>query len=218
MTVAAFNAAFNLWQSNCNFEILVSALSTLAMHGFGAVTVFRNAPTIMNMINDAHRAMDRAHINLPNWLARATHVPIGFNPFQGPARSLADAHSTSSSSSSSGPIVLTHPPHGLNYVPPVLNYAPIRPARPGRPLAIDNWLPKAPAPAQGPPKPKLLVPKHTTSKQTMLHGVPPPPRVVPPRPNASGSGRKKKKVETIETKKALMPYFDIMDDPYFIKV
>ena len=35
-------------------------------------------------------------------------------------------------------------------------------------------------------------------------------------PAVRGTGRKKK--ETIATKKALMPYFDIMDDPYFIKV
>ena len=47
------------------------------------------------------------------------------------------------------------------------------------------------------------------------------PQHVPPPPKAKASARgrgKKKKIETIETKKALMPYFDIMDDPYFIKV
>ena len=37
-------------------------------------------------------------------------------------------------------------------------------------------------------------------------------------PKATRGSGKKKKVETIETKKAPMPYFDIMDDPYFIKV
>ena len=68
---------------------------------------------------------------------------------------------------------------------------------------------------------KLLQPPPAAGpKETTYRPAPVPPkavRVVPPRPKTTGSG-KRKKTETIETKKALMPYFDIMDDPYFIKV
>ena len=74
------------------------------------------------------------------------------------------------------------------------------------------------------------------SKAMVMPALRPPPPKHPPatRPKAAtvhiahaildqgprredGAGKKKKK-ETIATKKALMPYFDIMDDPYFIKV
>ena len=249
-TLESYEHAFALWQSACHRQILVSVFRDLATHGLGAVSVVRLTPRIMRMINDAHDAMGHVNINLPNWMTHGTgpgHAPAGFNPFQGTARSIGETPG----SSSSGPDVLLHPPHGLNYVPQ-------RPARPKtadtylphqnpsgppkRPLLVpkhttakQTMLPGANPPdttskqtmLQPPPRP-LLVPKHTTSKQTMLiPGVPPPakvvpprvvpPRVVPPRPKATGSG-KRKKVETIETKKALMPYFDIMDDPYFIKV
>ena len=209
ITVAAFNEAFRLWQSNCNQEILMSALNSLAMNGFGAVTVVRLTPRIVQMMTHADRAITHVHNNLPNWITHAIgpgHAPAGFNAFHGPAHSLAD---DPSSSSSSGPLVLPHPPHGLNPVPlPAPDLAPgfaSRIAASKANAVSGSWVRSG----------EHGVPTRAMAKTNMYswpQHVPPPPKA-----SARGSG-KKKKIETIETKKALMPYFDIMDDPYFIKV
>ena len=143
--------------------------------------------------------MEHAQMNLPNWLTHATHAPVGFNPFQGPARSLADTPPTSSSSSSSGPIVLTHPPHGLNYVP----------WRPARPKAIDNWLQHPPPPGSAhdlvPGSAHDLVPGFASRIAVNKSGLAPTPlgtgpksktytgprlvpRLVPPPPKPKASG------------------------------
>ena len=93
---------------------------------------------------------------------------------------------------------------------PRRNNGPLFPGAKAKAIGIPAARPPPPPPKHPPAaRPTATRPKAATA-HIAYPGLDQGPR------SDRGAGKKKK--ETIATKKALMPYFDIMDDPYFIKV
>jgi len=224
------------WYSRQEVLIALHALKSISKGGLGAVTIVAAGSHFHDLMKKARETAAHMSTNVPPWFEalRGEHEPHIVEdepPTEGVRRNLL----TGDIETDTGP-------------PPLFPIGPPPPIAPHFHHASPHLthttfgLNSVPLPPPPPPKPKLLVPTirrpgaqapETTSKQTLLQPppaagpkettyrpAPVPPkavRVVPPRPKTTGSG-KRKKTETIETKKALMPYFDIMDDPYFIKV
>ena len=178
------------------------------------------------LTNKAKEAAAHVNTNVPYWFE---HIAVEHEPHtEGVRRNLLTGDiETNTPLHQAGPVQPIAPHFHHMHSNPIhstfgLNSVPLPPPRPLLVPTIRAPGAKAPDTTSKqtmlqPPQRPLLVPKNKAAgpKETTYRPAPVPPKAV--RPKQSGSGRKKK-VETIETKKALMPYFDIMDDPYFIKV